>query len=131
FADRRRAAPGRFTARRRANTSPLLQGRWSLTESLFRDASDPAAQRRALAEILLERYGILTREQVRAEGISGGFAGLYPELSQLEVLGLARRGYFVEGLGGAQFALLGAVERLRSLESDERSALVLSAVDPA
>jgi ATP-dependent Lhr-like helicase len=131
FADRRRAGAGRFTPRRRASTSPLLQGRWSLTESLFGEAPDPDAQRRALAEVLLERYGILTREQVRAEGISGGFAGVYPELSQLEVLGLARRGYFVEGLGGAQFALPGAVERLRSLGPDERGPLVLSAVDPA
>jgi ATP-dependent Lhr-like helicase len=131
FADRRRAAPGRFTARRRASTSPLLQGRWSLTETLFREAPDSDAQRRAMADILLERYGILTREQVRAEGVSGGFAGIYPELSQLEVLGLARRGYFVEGLGGAQFALPGAVERLRSVEPDERGPLVLSAVDPA
>jgi len=102
-----------------------------MTESLFGEMPHPSARRRALAEVLLERYGILTREQVRAEGILGGFAGVYPELSQLEVLGLARRGYFVEGLGGAQFALPGAVERLRSLESDERSALVLSAVDPA
>jgi ATP-dependent Lhr-like helicase len=131
FAERRRAAPGRFTARRRAGTSALLQGRWSLTESLFREAPDPDTRRRALAEVLLERYGILTREQVRTEGISGGFAGVYPDLSQLEVLGLARRGYFVEGLGGAQFALPGAVERLRSLAHDERVPLVLCAVDPA
>ena len=131
FADRRRAAAGRFAGRRRASTSPLLQGRWSLTESLFGDAPDPGARRRALAEILLERYGILTREQVRAEAVAGGFAGIYSELSQLEVLGLARRGYFVEGLGGAQFALPGAVERLRSVEPDKDAALVLSAVDPA
>jgi ATP-dependent Lhr-like helicase len=131
FADRRRASSARFVGRRRPGTSPLLQGRWSLTASLFRDGSDPAARRRALAELLLERYGILTREHVRAEGIAGGFAGIYPELSQLEVLGLARRGYFVEGLGGAQFALPGAVERLRGLEPEERGALVLSAVDPA
>jgi ATP-dependent Lhr-like helicase len=109
----------------------LLQGRWSLTDSLFRDAPEPELRRRALAEVLLERYGILTREQVRAEGVAGGFAGVYPELSQLEVLGVARRGYFVEGLGGAQFALPGAVERLRGLESREQTPLVLSAVDPA
>ena len=102
-----------------------------MTESLFPEAPDPDAQRRALAEVLLERYGILTREQVSAEGIAGGFASIYPELSQLEVLGLARRGYFVEGLGGAQFALPGAVERLRSLEPEERTPLVLAAVDPA
>ena len=74
---------------------------------------------RALAEVLLERYGIVTRETVLAEGIPGGFAGLYGELANLETLGTARRGYFVEGLGGAQFALPAAIERLRSLRSDE------------
>jgi ATP-dependent Lhr-like helicase len=80
---------------------------------------------------MLERYGILTREQVLAEGIPGGFSAIYPELSQLETLGLARRGYFVEGLGGAQFALPGAVERLRSLRDDDAAPIVLAAVDPA
>jgi ATP-dependent Lhr-like helicase len=80
--------------------------------------------------LLLERYGILTREQVRAEGLAGGFSGIYPELSQLETLGVARRGYFVEGLGGAQFALPGAVERLRAT-GEEQAPVVLSAVDPA
>ncbi len=92
---------------------------------------DPSARRRAIAELLLERYGILTRETVRAEGVPGGFAALYPELSQLETLGVARRGYFVEGLGGAQFALPGAVERLRSVGGDEDPPVVLAAVDPA
>jgi ATP-dependent Lhr-like helicase len=93
---------------------------------------EPSARRRATAELLLERYGILTREQVLAEGLAGGFAAIYPELSQLETLGVARRGYFVEGLGGAQFALPGAVERLRTQtpERDQRP-LVLAAVDPA
>src|SRR5207248_7336175 len=121
----------RFIARRRGGTAPLLQGRWSLTASLFREAADPGTRRRALAELLLERYGIVTREQVRAEGVGGGFAGIYPELSQLEVLGVARRGYFVEGLGGAQFALPGAVERLRGLPDADATPLVLSAIDPA
>ncbi len=128
---RRRASPGRFSGRRRAGTSPLLQGRWSMTSTLLPEAPDPSARRRALAEVLLERYGIVTREHVRAEGIVGGFSAVYPELSQLEILGLARRGYFVEGLGGAQFALSGAVERLRSLDPDDRKPIVLSAIDPA
>ena len=56
---------------------------------------------------MLERYGIVTRETVLAEGVPGGFSSLYGELSNLEMLGTARRGYFVEGLGGAQFALAG------------------------
>ena len=126
------ARPGRFAARRRgAGASAQVQGRWSLTEPLFRAAVDPSARRRAIAELMLERYGILTREQVRAEGLPGGFSGVYPELSQLETLGVARRGYFVEGLGGAQFALPGAVERLRAVSSDEETPVVLAAVDPA
>ncbi len=126
------ARPGRFASRRRgAGASAQVQGRWSLTESLFRAEVDPPARRRALAELLLERYGILTREQVRAEGVPGGFSAIYPELSQLETLGVARRGYFVEGLGGAQFALPGAVERLRAQKDDDASPIVLAAVDPA
>ena len=108
-----------------------MQGRWSLTAPLFRGAVDPAARRRALAELLLERYGILTREQVLAEGVPGGFSAIYPELSQLETLGIARRGYFVEGLGGAQFALPGAVERLRAADAEDDAPVVLAAVDPA
>ncbi|HTB50795.1 MAG TPA: DEAD/DEAH box helicase [Solirubrobacteraceae bacterium] len=89
-------------------------------------------RRRALAELLLERYGVLTREQVSAEGVAGGFSSLYGALTELETLGACRRGYFVEGLGGAQFALPGAVERLRARASDaEPATLVLAAVDPA
>jgi ATP-dependent Lhr-like helicase len=124
---------GRFGAARRRNAaSAQVQGRWSLTEPLLREAVDPASRRRALGELLLERYGILTREQVLAEGIPGGFSAIYAELSQLETLGVARRGYFLEGLGGAQFALPGAVERLRARagDQDERP-LLLAAVDPA
>jgi ATP-dependent Lhr-like helicase len=86
---------------------------------------------RAQAELMLERYGIVTRETVLAEGVPGGFFTLYSELSNLELLGVARRGYFVEGLGGAQFALPGAVERLRSLPETEGSYLLLAATDPA
>ena len=80
---------------------------------------------------MLERYGIVTRETVLAEGIPGGFSTLYAELSNLEMLGTARRGYFVEGLGGAQFALAGAVERLRSLPRADGEYVLLAATDPA
>jgi ATP-dependent Lhr-like helicase len=121
--------PRRFS-RRRAHGATATQGRWSLTEHLFADRPD----RRALAELLLERQGIVTRDGVRAEGIPGGYGAVYGELKALETLGLCRRGYFVEGLGGAQFALGGAVERLRELrpgEDDELDALVLAAADPA
>jgi ATP-dependent helicase Lhr and Lhr-like helicase len=124
---------GRFgAARRRDAASAQVQGRWSLTAPLIEADFDPAARRRALGELLLERYGLLTREQVLAEGIMGGFSAIYSELSQLETLGVARRGYFLEGLGGAQFALPGAVERLRARGGDDaETPLVLAAVDPA
>jgi ATP-dependent Lhr-like helicase len=122
--------PRRFS-RRRARVVTATQGRWSLTDRLF---GDGRPDRRALAELLLERQGIVTRDGVRAEGIHGGYGAVYGELRALETLGLCRRGYFVEGLGGAQFALGGAVERLRELrpqDGDEAEPLVLAAADPA
>jgi ATP-dependent Lhr-like helicase len=122
----------RFAGRRRRPGAPQIQGRWSLTGPLFAGAPAHGPRLRAVAELLLERYGIVTRETVLAEGIPGGFAALYGELTNLETLGTARRGYFVEGLGGAQFALPAAVERLRGLRADEPAgALVLAATDPA
>jgi ATP-dependent Lhr-like helicase len=122
----RRLTPGsQVRAGRRRHGGPILrggrsfaaapvQGRWSPTEPLFGGQADPARRRRAQAELLLERYGLVTREHVLAEGIAGGFSMLYGAFSELEALGSCRRGYFVEGLGGAQFALPGAVERLRA-----------------
>jgi ATP-dependent helicase Lhr and Lhr-like helicase len=126
-----RTRPRRFSRQRTAAITST-QGRWSLTGRLFPDRVD----RRALAELLLERQGIVTRDGVRGEGISGGYGAVYGELRDLETLGVCRRGYFVEGLGGAQFALPGAVERLRELrppteEEEEPEALVLAAADPA
>jgi ATP-dependent Lhr-like helicase len=124
-----RGRPRRFSRQRSAGIT-ATQGRWSLTDRLFAGHPD----RRALAELLLERQGIVTRDGVRGEGISGGYGAVYSELRALETLGVCRRGYFVEGLGGAQFALAGAVERLRELrprEDEEPEALVLAAADPA
>ncbi len=120
--------PRRFS-RSRTTVATATQGRWTLTARLFQ--SPP--ERRALAELLLERQGIVTRDGVRAEGIPGGYGAVYAELRALETLGLCRRGYFVEGLGGAQFALGGAVERLRELREagEEPVAQVLAAADPA
>jgi ATP-dependent Lhr-like helicase len=122
---RRDRRPRRFS-RQRADAITATQGRWSSTAGLFPGEPDP----RALAELLLERQGIVTRDGVRAEGIPGGYAPVYRELRRLEILGSCRRGYFVEGLGGAQFALPGAVERLRDRPAEE-TALVLAAADPA
>jgi ATP-dependent Lhr-like helicase len=92
----------------------------------------------ALARQLLDRHGVVTREAVLAEGVPGGFVGIYPVFRAMEEAGHVRRGYFVAGLGGAQFAHPGAVERLRALrhtsETDGEEAtgpLVLAAADPA
>ena len=117
--------PRRFS-RRRSDAITATQGRWASSAPLFAGDPDP----RALAELLLERQGIVTRDGVRGEGVSGGYAAVYRELRNLETLGVCRRGYFVEGLGGAQFALPGAVERLRE-HPDEPLPLVLAAADPA
>jgi ATP-dependent helicase Lhr and Lhr-like helicase len=122
---------GRRFARRRAAAAGTVIGRWSLTAPLFEGAPSAGPRMRALAELMLERHGIVTRETAIAEGIPGGFASVYGELQNLELLGTARRGYFVEGLGGAQFALPGAVERLRSLPRRDGSLQVLAATDPA
>ena len=126
-APRAQRRPRRFS-RTRGAAITSTQGRWSPTDRLFPGTPD----RRALAELLLERQGIVTRDGVRGEGIPGGYSAVYSELKDLETIGACRRGYFVEGLGGAQFALAGAVERLRELRSDEEpEPLVLAAADPA
>jgi ATP-dependent Lhr-like helicase len=82
---------------------------------------------------LLDRYGVLTREAVIAEGIGGGFTSIYGVLKAMEDAGLIRRGYFVSGLGATQFALPGAVDRLRTLREppDRMQTIMLAAVDPA
>jgi ATP-dependent Lhr-like helicase len=135
-AERRYQAPRpdrrlrRFSRARAARTT-ATQGRWSRAAGLFAGAEP---DRRALAELLLERHGVVSRDSVRGEGIPGGYGAVYAELRALETLGTCRRGYFVEGLGGAQFALAGAVERLRELrprEGEEPEPLLLAAADPA
>ena len=87
----------------------------------------------ALALSLLERHGVVTRESVLGEGVPGGFASVYPVLRAMEEAGKIRRGYFVEGLGAAQFALPGAVDRLRAerVPVEGPTVLLLAAADPA
>ena len=113
-----------------SGTPPVGVGRWYLVSDLM-SAEAPSAEERATAQatVLLDRHGVVTRDAVLAEGVPGGFAGLYPVLAGMEDTGSVRRGYFVEGLGGAQFALPGAVDRLRSLR--ETGLVALSATDPA
>jgi ATP-dependent Lhr-like helicase len=149
-APRRAAAPARAVPRPRPGRGgrygfgrpsmptrtgpPTVSGRWSLLPP--RDDVDPTLRAHAVALTLLERHGVLTRGAVAAERIAGGFAAVYPVLRAMEEAGQARRGYFVEGLGGAQFALPGAVDRMRAMAEPKASksperALVLAAADPA
>ncbi|GAA1543135.1 hypothetical protein GCM10009678_27120 [Actinomadura kijaniata] len=127
---------------------PTVAGRWW---PLPERESAPTLRSHALAEALLDRYGIVIRGAVAAERTPGGFAAVYPVLRAFEESGRCRRGYFVEGLGAAQFALPGAVDRLRALRPSEpsapdelavlwetpsrrdtdRRALILAATDPA
>ncbi len=117
----------------RAAGPPQASGRWSLVAPLLSPGLPPTQVATARALQLIERYGVLTREAALGEGTTGGFAGVYPILKALEDRGDVRRGYFVEGLGAAQFAIPGAVDRLRSQSSDfdEPSMVVLAATDPA
>ncbi|MEU6076496.1 ATP-dependent helicase [Micromonospora sp. NPDC047074] len=126
--------PGRVALPSRGGP-PTVAGRWSRLPE--RD-TDPTRRAAALADVLLERHGVVTRGAVVAEQVAGGFAAVYPVLSALEERGAARRGYFVEGLGAAQFAVPGAVDRIRALAEPTDggrgragSALVLAATDPA
>lgn len=106
---------------------PTVAGRWSRLPD--RDP-DPTRRMHALAEALLERHGVVTRGAVMAERAPGGFAAVYTVLKAFEEAGRVRRGYFVEGLGAAQFAAPGAVDRMRA-QRDEARAVVLAASDPA
>jgi len=126
--------PGRIGRRSKPTASlPAARGRWSLVEGLLLPEPAPRERARALAETLLDRQGVVTRAGVLAEGIPGGFSAVYGELRMMEEAGLAQRGYFVEGLGGAQFAVTTAVERLRDLREADPAAppVALAAVDPA
>ncbi len=117
-----------------AATPPMAAGRWSALPSPELDATIHA---RATAELLLDRYGVVTRGSVMAEQILGGFGLMYKVLARLEEAGRCRRGYFIEHLGAAQFAVPATVDRLRSYSEDtqlakpEPMALALAATDPA
>ncbi|MBW0012321.1 MAG: ATP-dependent helicase, partial [Mycobacterium sp.] len=116
------------------STDPTVAGRWSALPT-----PEPNSTLRAhyQAELLLNRHGVLTRGAVAAEGVPGGFAMLYKVLSTFEEAGRCQRGYFVESLGGAQFAVASTVDRLRShtdridREAPDYRAVVLAAADPA
>jgi ATP-dependent helicase Lhr and Lhr-like helicase len=126
----KRATPGRRAPLLRLG-QPRAAGRWSLVRDLLTPAASPTERLHAEAMTLLQRHGVLTREAVVGEGWPGGFAGLYPVLRAMEEAGKARRGYFVDGLGGSQFALPGAVDRLRAARDAAPSVVALAATDPA
>jgi ATP-dependent Lhr-like helicase len=100
-------------------------------EDLLGPGANTTERLHSEAGVLLQRHGVLTREAVVGEGWPGGFAGLYPVLRAMEESGRIRRGYFVEGLGGSQFALPGAVDRLRSHRDEGGGIVALAATDPA
>ncbi len=135
-APRSRPRPGRLTR----IGPPAGAGRWSLVAPLLTPRPTTTAAAHAAALQLLERYGVVTREAVLAEGIVGGYAGVYGVLKVLEERGQVRRGYFVSGLGAAQFSLAGAVDRLRTVREtadpvlhpqDVPAPVVLAVTDPA
>ncbi len=131
----RRPRPGRLTAL----GPPEAAGRWSLVEPPA--AISPTERFHAQALAMLERHGVLTREAVASEGLEGGFSAVYPVLRALEDAGRIRRGYFVDGLGAAQFAIAGALDRLRAARDVPEAGsgpvtsgpvtYVLGATDPA
>jgi len=135
----RRPRPGRLTSL----GPPEAAGRWSLVAGVGEAGGETAApaatvteRLHAVALALLDRYGIVTRDAVAMEGVEGGFSAVYPILRALEEAGRIRRGYFVEGLGAAQFAQGGAIDRLRAAREpapsrEERTSHVLAAADPA
>ncbi|MGN6744503.1 MAG: ATP-dependent helicase [Amnibacterium sp.] len=113
---------------------PTAAGRWAI---LPLPEHDPTVRAAATAELLLDRYGVVTRGAVQAEQVPGGFALVYKTLAALEEAGRARRGYFVEHLGAAQFSTSGTIDRLRSFNRDpderpdEPQVVCLAATDPA
>jgi len=130
---RGRRAPGRVLSNLAQSAPPTVAGRWSLLPA---PEANPTVRSAALAESLLERHGVVTRGAVVSEGVAGGFALAYKVLASLEETGRTRRGYFVEGLGAAQFATPATVDRLRTFAADPEegtppTAVTLSATDPA
>jgi len=110
---------------------PAGAGRWSLVAGLRQPAPAATERAHALARQLIDRHGVVTREAVLAEGVPGGFVGIYPVFRAMEEAGHVRRGYFVAGLGGAQFAHPGAVDRLRAFRPHGFEAEVGAVADRA
>ena len=128
------SAPARPSSRRARRTPPSsTAGRWSSVASRFAAPPEATARAHARALGLLERHGVLARAALPLEAITGGFAAVYPVLRAMEEHGQVRRGHFVEGYEGPQFALAGVVDRLRAARppTSEPREEVLAASDPA
>lgn len=127
----RRARAQPFRSRRLVPRT--AEGRWSVLETRTASRSATTEWSAAIAQQLLTRHGVVTRETVAAESIPGGFSAVYAVLKAMEEAGRIRRGYFIGGLGGAQFALPAAVDLLRSFRDvpEEPRHMVLAATDPA
>lgn len=116
------------------DSDPTVAGRWS---ALPIPEVDSTVRAHYQAEQLLARHGVLTKGAVASENIVGGFASMYKVLTTMEDAGRCQRGYFVESLGGAQFATASTVDRLRShadsIDDKQQSlrAVALAATDPA
>lgn len=118
--------------------APMDSGRWS---RVWAEELDPTIAAHARAELLLDRYGVLTRGAVATENTPGGFSAVYRVLAAAEEKGIARRGYFIEELGAAQFSTANTVDRLRDYDRAEenqggstkktRTLVLLAATDPA
>ncbi len=113
--------------------TPGPGGRWSLVRDLVRAPVSTTARAAAWASTLLDRHGLVARETAAVEALGGGFSSVYRVLRSMEDAGKVRRGYFVEGLGGAQFAYPGLVDRLRGIRDEEgdEAVVVLAASDPS
>ena len=131
----REILPGRISAnfRSRRAAPPQAAGRWSLVDDHLPGAAKPTERAAALAQQLLQRYGVITRDVAAAEGIPGGFSAVYDVLRAMEESGRIRRGYFVTGVAATQFAMPAALDTLRSLkhEPDAPEVVRMAAADPA
>ncbi|MDD9853443.1 MAG: DEAD/DEAH box helicase, partial [Deltaproteobacteria bacterium] len=125
---------------RRAPQSPAA-GRWSCVAALIATPASPTERAHARAVALLNRYGVVSRDVMSLEALRGGWSAIYPVLRAMEEAGKVRRGHFVEGYAGAQFAMAGAVDRLRAARAadcargeglhESEAGVVLAAADPA
>jgi ATP-dependent Lhr-like helicase len=129
----RQGAQASFRSRR--TTPPTAQGRWALQSAAFDSSRSTTEWSHAMAQQLLQRYGVVFREMAQAENLPGGFSAIYDVLKAMEESGRIRRGYFAADLGATQFAMPAAVDLLRSLRikpaSEGLELLQLAATDPA